>query len=441
MKIISDQTEEIKQTPKAHVYRNSEEIQEIITAVPSWILRRGILLIFIVLLSIVLLSAFIHYPDVVKTSLKVNSLNSPKPVLSPQSGKLVKILVKENELVVNKQPLAFIESTASHADVILFASALKLLQQKLNNNEAIDNNYLQTSGLNLGELQNNYQSFYQEYLYFINAQNGGFYLKQRAFLEKDLLEIRKLKGQINKQQKIQQQEYANAEEEYAAYQKLKNKNVISNSEFKQQENKYLASKYPLQQSTTALLNNSTSYQAKEKEIAILNNTIKEQQAKFRQALNSMLNETDSWMMKYVVLSPLAGKVGYAGILQENQNVTTNQELFVVNPGNTNFFGEVQIPQYNMGKIKLGQRTLIKLRSYPFEEYGIINGKISYITDVAFKDSVFVAKIDFAKIEHKNSNNQIVLKPGMVADAEIITQESSLLQRFLRNMTKIFNSNN
>lgn len=203
----------------------------------------------------------------------------------------------------------------------------------------------------------------------------------------------------------------------------------------------MASKYPLQQSATALLNNSTSYQAKEKEIEVLDNTIKEQQAKFKQALNSMLNETDSWMMKYVVLSPLAGKVGYAGILQENQNVNTNQELFVVNPGNTNFFGEVQIPQYNMGKVKLEQRTLIKLRSYPFEEYGIINGKISYITDVALKDSVFVAKIDFAKIEHKNSENQIVLKPGMVADAEIITQESSLLQRFLRNMTKIFNSNN
>lgn len=94
----------------------------------------------------------------------------------------------------------------------------------------------------------------------------------------------------------------------------------------------------------------------------------------------------------------------------------------------------------MGKVKLGQRTLIKLRSYPFEEYGIINDKVSYITNAALKDSVFVAKIDFAKIEHKNSANQIVLKPSMVADAEIITQESSLLQRFFRNITKIFFSN-
>lgn len=59
--------------------------------------------------------------------------------------------------------------------------------------------------------------------------------------------------------------------------------------------------------------------------------------------------------------------------------------------------------------------------------------------LALKDSVFIAKIDFGKFEQKNKENSIVLKPGMVADAEIITRESSLLQRFLRNMTKMLNS--
>lgn len=47
---------------------HSEEVSEIITAVPSWILRRGITLIFLVLLSIVLMSALIRYPDIIKTS-------------------------------------------------------------------------------------------------------------------------------------------------------------------------------------------------------------------------------------------------------------------------------------------------------------------------------------------------------------------------------------
>ena len=422
-------------------YRNSEEMQEIISSVPSWILRRGISLILFILLLIVVLSAFIRYPDVVKTSLKVNSLNSPKGVISHQNGKLVKLLVKENEQVIEKQPLAYIESTAKHNDVLLLANKLKILHNQLNTGQELKAEHLLQNLLNLGELQTNYQSFYQEYLQFINTQNGGFYLKQKAYLEKDLAEIKKLQQQINQQRQIQEKEYANAEEEYQAYQKLKSKNVISNSEFKQQENKYLASKYPLQQSSTALLNNNTSYLAKQQELATLENTIREQQAKFRQAVNSMITATDTWLMQYVVLAPLAGKVGYAGILQENQQVTANQELFIVNPGNTDFFGEVQIPQYNMGKVALGQRTLIKLKSFPFEEYGIVNGKISYITDVALKDSVFIAKIDFGKFEQKNPDHPIVLKTGMMADAEIITRESSLLQRFARNMTKMLNSNN
>lgn len=418
----------------------SDELNEIITSVPSWILRRGITLIFLVLLSIIFLSAFVHYPDVVKTPMKINSLNSPKAVLSHQNGKLVKLLVKENEQVIKSQPLAYIESTANHTDVLLLADHLKLLNQKLNTSQKLTDQKLLENVLNLGELQANYQSFYQDYLQFISTQNGGFYLTQKAYLEKDLGEIKKLQQQINQQRKIQEREYANAEEEYLAYQKLKGKNVISNIEFKQQENKYLASKYPLQQNNTALLNNNSSYLAKKQEIATLEHTIIEQKAKFRQALSSMINATDAWLMQYVMLAPIAGKVGYSGILQENQNVSANQELFIINPGNTNFFGEVQIPQYNMGKVALGQRTLIKLRSFPFEEYGIINGKISYITDVALKDSVFIAKINFGKLEQKNSAHPIVLKSGMMADAEIITRESSLLQRFLHNVTKMLNNN-
>ncbi len=421
------------------IYRNSDEVQEIITAVPSWILRRGILLILIVLLSIILLSAFIRYPDVVKTSLKINSLNSPKGAIAHQSGKLVKLLVSENEHVEAKQPLAFIESTGKHEEVIALAAKLNKLSSLLNAGHVISPKDFESTDLSLGELQGTYQSFYQAYLQFINTQNGGLYMTQKAYLQKDLEDIRKLEAQINQQKRIQEQEFANAQEEYDAYKKLKSKNVVSNSEFKQQENKYLSSKYPLQQTATALLNNNSSYMAKQKELATLAHTIREEQAKFGQALSAMITETNSWLMNYVISSPLAGRVGYAGILQENQNVTVNQELFIVNPGNTNFFGEVQIPQYNMGKVKLGQRTLIKLRSYPFEEYGIVNGKISYITDVALKDSVFIAKIDFEKFEQKNPSNPIVLKPGMVADAEIITKESSLLQRFLRNITKMMDS--
>lgn len=414
---------------------NSEEVEEIITAVPSWILRRGIMLICIILLSMVSISAFIAYPDIIKTSLKINSLNAPKIVLTKQTGKIVALLAKEGTAVKQAEPLAFMESTANHKDVLNLQDELEKISTGLNSNGIISN--LSLHNLNLGELQAAYQNFYQQYLQYRSAQNGGYYLERKHYLEKDLDEIKELKEQIIFQQGIQQQEYANIEHEFEAYKKLYQKGVVSTSEYKLQENKYLAGKYPLQQSTTALLNNKSSYASKQKEILDLDHIILEERASFIQSLSNMLTETDGWISKYILSAPIAGKVSYAGIVQENQTVNGGQELFIINPAGTDFFGEIYIPQYNMGKVKIGQRTLIKMRSFPFEQYGLIRGRVSYISDVAFKDSVFIAKINFDDYEQKD--HKILLKNGMQGDAEIITEESTLLQRFLRNFTKMMNS--
>ncbi|QPH38952.1 HlyD family efflux transporter periplasmic adaptor subunit [Pedobacter endophyticus] len=420
-----------------YIYQNSEEVHEIITAVPSWILRWGITLIFLILASIILLSALIEYPDVVKTSLKINSLNSPKTVLAKQNGKLTAVLIENGQMVKKNQPLAYFETTADPADILQITKTLKTFQEKIFSNS---NNISELpTGLNLGEVQGAYQNFYQQYLQYLSTQNKGYYLERVAFLEKDLKDIILLKNQIIKQQKTQELEYANQEAEYKAYQKLYKNKVISRSEFLQQENKYLAAKYPLQQTETALLNNTSSYASKEKELLDLKHTIAEEQLKFVQALNQCITECDNWILQYVLMSPVDGKLTFAGIVQENQNVASGQEVFIVNPGNADFFGEIQIPQYNMGKIKLGERTMVKLKSYPFEQYGMIRGKLSYISDVAYRDSVFIAKVSFDEFENKGSNRKIVLKNGMQADAEIITEESSLLQRFFRNIKKLMHS--
>jgi multidrug resistance efflux pump len=416
--------------------QNSEEIEEIITSVPSWIVRSGTLIIFIVITGIVWMSAFIKYPDVVNTSLKVNSLNSPKRILSKQTGKLVRILVMENQFVKKGQPVAYLESTADHADVIRLLKKLKQLRTDVVSSSTFVNNF-ESDKLNLGELQSAYEVFYQSYLQFNNAIKGGHYFKQKVFLEKDLNELRKLTENINQQKKIQKKQIENAELQYKAYIILRQKGVISSNEFKEQENKYLSSKYPLLQNETSLSNNNTAYLAKQKELLDLDNTIVEQRLKFIQALNGIITETESWLMKYVLSAPVDGTIGFSGIIQENQNVNVNDELFFINPGNTRFFGEVAIPQYSMGKVKLGQKVLIKLQSYPFEEFGMINGEVSYLSEIALKDSVFTAKVDFKGFENKDASRKIVLKSGMMAEAKIITKESSLLSRFSRSITKIF----
>lgn len=425
--------------PQEPIYQenHSEEVNEIITAVPAWILRRGIMVVFFVILSIILLAAFIRYPDVISTSLKINSLNAPKPVYAKRAGKLMELLLPENKKVEIGAPLAFLESTGSHRDVLKLSTQLKSLRELVLTAKPLSLSLLSPNS-NLGELQAAYQNFYQEYVKYLSTQKGGYYQEKRIYLERDLQSIKGLKSQIVTQQKVQQKEYANIEQQYLSYQKLMAKNVISKSEFQEQENKYLSGKYPLQQTETALLNNSVAYATKEKEILDLENTIAEQRAKFLQAINSVISDTEVWINQYVVLAPVSGTLGYAGVIQQNQSVAVNQELFVINPGNTDFFGEIQIPQNNMGKIRIGQRTLIKMHSYPYEQFGMIRGNINYISDVAFRDSVFIAKVGFKTFESKDNLHKIVLKNGMLGNAEIITEESSLLQRFYRNIIKELN---
>jgi len=79
--------------------RHSEDMQDIITAVPSWLVRWGITLFFGILVLIVVLAALVSYPDIVNATLKIDSPNSPKPIVSKISGKLIKLLVTENETV------------------------------------------------------------------------------------------------------------------------------------------------------------------------------------------------------------------------------------------------------------------------------------------------------------------------------------------------------
>ena len=359
--------------------RHTDDMQDIITTVPSWILRWGITLFFGILVLMVSLSALIRYPDIVNAQLKIESPNSPKPVVSKVSGKLIKLLVKENANVVAGQALAYMESTGDHDKIRTLVAGLKELQtQVLQSKPVSPLLFSESDNIQLGELQSAYQTFYQEYLNYKSAINDGFYLKKKTFLQNDLMALTKQAQQLNQQKQIQQRSFVIADDDYQMHKKLEKEKVETPAELRQQESKYLTQKEPLVQTESALITANNNYAGKQKEILELENQIREEKAKFLQALNSLISQAEDWKNKYILTAAQSGKLSYAGIIQENQVLSIGQEVFNINPGNEAFFGQMSIPQDNMGKIKEGQEVLVKLKSYPFEEYGMIRGRISIL---------------------------------------------------------------
>ncbi|MBK0378903.1 HlyD family secretion protein [Mucilaginibacter segetis] len=421
--------------------RHTDDVQDIITSVPSWILRWGITLFFCILMLLVALSAFIRYPDIIKTQLKITSPNVAKPVVPKITGKLVKLLVKNDQEVVADQPLAYIESTADHSKVLALLTNLKKVQKQLSLNQPVNSNlFNNTANTQLGELQAAYQSFAQAYISYKSTVEDGFLLKKRAYLQKDITSLNEQAGQLKAEKSLQQQDLKLAEDEYAMHQKLAKAKVETPAELRQQESKYLSKKSPLIQTDASLISANANLLAKQKEILELDNQILEEKAGFAQALNSLISQMEDWENKYILSASQAGKVSFAGIVQQNQVVSPGQEVFYINSGNDKFFGEMTIPQDNLGKVKKGQEVLIKLKSYPFEEYGMLRGRISYIADVPYRDSIFISRVDFRSNSLSDLKKPVHLKQGMVANAEIVTEDATILQRLTRNVTKAISSN-
>lgn len=417
---------------RSNVQEYSPLLTEVIKAVPNWILRWGTIVVFLIISGIIIMSATIKYPEVILTDLKINSLNSPKSLIAHQNGKLSELFVKDGQFIEDNEILAFVESTGNPYDIMRLDSILRTLKVSINS-KSFPIDYDFPSNLALGEVQEAFQNFYKDYILFKLSTLKGYQTENLELLKKDLKNLKFLESKLLEQKQLKQLEQKNYESEYSAYKKLFDKKVISRSEFERQENNYLSSKYPIQEADISILNNQSLYNSKVKEITELEQTIHEQKLNFVQSINQCLSETSRWIYQHVIKSPVSGRVSFSGIIQKYQNVQENQELFAVNPGNSQFFGEILIPQYNTGKVRTDQKVIVKLQSYPFEQYGLIWGKLTYISDVTYKDNGFMAKVT---LESSKIRKDIILKNGMQGQAEIITDDVSLLGRFIRKIKNL-----
>src|SRR5689334_10152000 len=107
----------------------SEEIQEIISHKPHWVVRRGLMLFFIILVLLVTISGFISYPDVITGAIRLVAIHSPKQLNAKSEGKLEKLLIQNEQMVAIGDHMAFLQSTASHDQVIKMQSWINTLVQ------------------------------------------------------------------------------------------------------------------------------------------------------------------------------------------------------------------------------------------------------------------------------------------------------------------------
>src|SRR5690242_14617283 len=88
----------------------AEEVYEVMSYRPHWIIRNGNYFFLLILLLFLVLARMIQYPDKIKTSSHLLSPEPLKTVTASIEGRLIKLLVRNEQPVSKGEGLCYIES-------------------------------------------------------------------------------------------------------------------------------------------------------------------------------------------------------------------------------------------------------------------------------------------------------------------------------------------
>lgn len=142
-----------------------------------------------------------------------------------------------------------------------------------------------------------------------------------------------------------------------------------------------------------------------------------------------------------VRAPVAGRVYNIQVTLAEGTVAPGEELLSILPDGDNLWLEVKVMNRDIGFIAEGMRAKVKVATFPFQEFGVIEGEVVRISPNATLDEdlglVYMAQIRLNQSAVAVRGTLVPLAPGMAATAEIVTRQKSVLTFLLEPITRRF----
>lgn len=413
----------------------SEEMQEIMGRMPSWIIRQGVIIIGCLLLVIFTAAWFFRYPDIITSRVVISFDNPPIKLYARSSAPIQKLFVRNNQQVKQDELLCIFNNSADYSDVKRVAITANMIDTTIDIYSIINSISL-PAGLQLGELQPAYIELaqaVQQYQFFISHNSYkakmNHLLKQAEYQSLLANELDKKGIMLREQLELQRSRF-NIDSIL-----LKEK-VVSKVEYEDTRSRFLDQ----QMNTDANYSNilQSKLQEKEYEKNISETALQLQsdentyQRKVHDAATKFKGSYSQWSQQYLIKSPSDGTVSFFKYWKENQFVQSGDGVMMLIPNAQNYIVRGDVSSAGVGKIKPGQEVLIKLSAYPYEEYGMLSGEVAELSRVAM-DSTFTLEIKLKKGLVTNANKTLPPEPQLTGNGEILTEDKSILQRLFENV--------
>ncbi len=415
----------------------SESVQDILSQPPNWMIRWGNTLVLVILGMILLMSYFIKYPEFVAAPIIVTSQNPPEKLEARIDSKIEKILVKNQQEVKKNDILMILQSTANYQDVL----RLKKLVDSISPDQIFSFPINETSRFKLGELQSDYNTFakaFQDEKLFAKLQP---YAPENLAANQGLSEYSGRIATLKQQLILENAKFDLSKKNFSRSQSLFDQGVISKMELENEKIKYLQAEQNLKTINISLsqMQEGISTFNKTKSGASINaqKDKSNYSSQTLQMFEQLRKSLKQWEQSYLLISSTDGVVSFQQFWGENQFIKTGDMVLSILPTDKMaVVGRMQVPSVNSGKIIPGEKVLIKLDNYRYQEYGIVEGKVQNISLAPDDKGNYYVDVILSKGLKTSYDKTLPFDKELKGNAEIVTQDLRLIERFFYQIRQL-----
>jgi hemolysin D len=165
----------------------------------------------------------------------------------------------------------------------------------------------------------------------------------------------------------------------------------------------------------------------------------------RDGVNEQLQKADKRHQLVQLIAPVDAVVLDMAQLSQGSIVKEAEQMFTLVPLGAQLEAEVQLDSLDVGYVKLGDLVHVKFDAFPFQEHGVLDGKLRTISEDAFRrdntkpgqglDAYYVSRVALGTGQLRKMAPQSRLLPGMTLTAEIVVGKRSVMSYLIWPLTK------
>jgi hemolysin D len=390
-----------------------------------------------------------HVNIVASAEGKIIPSSRVKQVQPLEKGIVKALLVSEGEYVKEGQPLIELDTTLTQADKKRLASELQIALMRLAVNQAMLSLLSKTEqSVNLplvdgyvldlpAEATEGDISLHKNLL----KQQWLQYQSQLSVLQSSLTKTKAEQAATREIIVKLKQTLPIVEKRAEKYKSLHGKDFVSENDYLAAEQERIQQKQDLaaerqrlkqlQAAETEVIEQINLHKAQASGSVLTEITDLQRQIA---ALEEEFTKASDLNAKQILYAPVSGRVQELAVNTVGGVVTEAQQLMLVVPDEEQLEVEVFLQNKDIGFVREEMPAEIKIHTFPFTKYGVVNAVVTNVSDDATVDEqqglIYRMQLKMDKSTMWVEGNEMKLQPGMAVTAEVKTGKRRIIDFFM-----------